>query len=299
MKRVLYVFKSIIICVCVGIILGFFAMAAVWLFSENKPGVDKCLYTLRIGAAIGAFAAAAVRLIYAICDNHPISKALSLSKRGENIDEAFELVRHKAAKTHDPKKKSTYMLVLSALYTENERYDDALETLRKTDFNELPYELMQEYFNAYMYTYLQMGDTENADRVYSEAQPYFKSPAPSVLHTLGVYEYARGNYGKARSYLLQSRTNDDSDRNVCDCDLYLALCALKEGKVNDAKALADEAGELFVTKNEEKNLAKLLTLIEKYEQRLALPKAEGDEPEQTEQTEQTEQATNERTTDDD
>ena len=299
MKKGVYILKSIIICVCVGIILGFFAMAAVWFFSEDKPNADKCLRILRIGSALGAFAAALVRLIYSLCDNHPINKALRLSKHGENIDEAFELVRHKATKTHDEHKKNTYMLILSALYTENERYVDALETLGKTDFNELPNELMQEYFNAYMYTYLQMGDIENAKRVYSEALPYFKDPAPSVLHTLGVFEYAKGNLGKARSYLLQSRANDDSDRNVCDCDLYLALCALKEGKVNDAKALADEAGEAVVTKNEEKNLAKLLTLIEKYEQRQAMPKSEGDEPEQTEQTEQTEQATNERTADND
>lgn len=314
MKRALYIIKSVIICVCTGIVLGFFVMLGVWAFSKDKPDAMKCLNILRTASAAGAVTAAAVKLIYSLIDLHPVNKALKIAEQQDDPQKAYDLMERKAERTQSPSKKAAYMLILSAVYTETENYAKALETLEKIDFSELSPNLQQEYFNAFMYTYLQNGDLKNAEKVYSEAEPYFSRPAPSVLHTLGVFEYAKGNYGKARSYLLQSRSADGSDRNICDCDLYLALCSLKEGSLRDAKALADEAESTLSTKCEERNLTKLRALIEKYESMKesrpapeedtaeiqgSEPQAEEAGPLQTEEnteTENTEQDTQERTT---
>ena len=265
MKRTLYILKSVLICLCTGLVLGFFGMVTVWLVSDSKPDPAQCLRILKGASAIGALTAALARLLYALFETFPISHALKLAEREGEYEKAYRILEKKAEKTSSADKKSSYRLVLSALYTENEEFDKALDTLEAVDFTALSAGLQQEYFNAYMYTYLLKGDFENADKVYSEAAPYFEEPAPSVLHTLGVYEYSKGEYGKARSYLLRSKEGNSGSRNCCDCDLYLALCALKEGKVDDAKALADEAQELLVTKNEERDLKKLRHLIEKYE----------------------------------
>ena len=298
-KRFLYVLKSIIICVCTGIVLGFFIMLSVWAFSNDKPDAASCLRILKIASAIGAVAAASIRLIYALVDSHPVNKALRIAELSDEPQRAYDLLSSKINRTSHPSKKNAYRLILSAVYTETECYDKALETLDVTDFTELSPQLQQEYFNAYMYTYLLKGDLKNAEKVFSDAQPYFSKPAPSVLHTLGVFEYAKGNYGKARSYLLQSRSQDSSDRNICDCDLYLALCSLKEGKLTDAKVLADEANSTLSTKCEAKNLQKLRRLIERYEAQAAAPPAneteeqteQAEETAQTEQTVQTEETT--------
>ena len=282
MKRVLYIIKSLIICVCTGIVLGFFVMLGVWAFSKDKPDAGGCLDILRIASAAGAVVTAAVKLIFTLIDSRPVNKALRIAEQSDDPEKAYRLLESKIERTSDPSKKSAYMLILSAVYTETEKYDKALETLDKTDFTELSGSLQQEYFNAYMFTYLQNGDLKNAERVYADAEPYFAKPAPSVLHTLGVFEYAKGNFGKARSYLLQSRSSEPSDRNICDCDLYLALCALKEGDVKDAKALADEAESTLSTKCEERNLGKLRALIEKYEIKAAAKSEPTESDEKTE-----------------
>ena len=287
MNKALYILKSVILCICIGIIIGFFAMVGVWALSEDKPSPSECLNILRIVSAAGAVAAAVIRLIYTLIDSRPVNKALKLSEQGNDPEKAYSLLKNKISRTGDPSKKNAYMLILSAVYTEAETYDEALETLEGIAFTELSQSLQQEYFNAFMYTYLLKGDIKNAEKVYKEAEPYFASPAPSVLHTLGVYEYAGGNYGKARSYLLQSKSADSSDRNVCDCDLYLALCSLKEGRADDAKALADEAEETLVTSTEEKNLAKLRAVIEKYEAPAPQDENETEENKDNEENERT------------
>ena len=262
MGRILSIFKNLILCICIGIILGFFTMVIIWVFSDNKPDADKCLEILRIASAIGAFTVAVIRFLYSIILRAPVSRATKLSESAAECDKAFEIMDGLIKKTGNINQKNTYRLILSAFYTDNERYDESLETLAKISFADLPEELWQEYFNAYLYTYLLKGDHENADKVYNEAEPYFKDPVPSLLHTLGVYEYSKGNYGKAKGFLLQSKAEDDSDRSICSCDMYLALCALKEGKYNDAKALSKEAAYYACTSIDEKNLAKLSHLIE-------------------------------------
>lgn len=296
MKRVLYIIRSVIICVCTGIVLGFFVMIGYWAFAADKPAPMKCLQILWTASAFGAMLAAAVKLIYTAADSRPVNKALRIAEQGDDPQRAYDLLERKISHTSSPTKKNAYYLILSAVYTETDSFDKALETLEKTDFTELSENLKQEYFNAYMYTYLLKGDIKNAEKVYTDAEPYFARPAPSVLHTLGVFEYAKGNYGKAKSYLLQSKSADGSDRNVCDCDLYLALCSLKEGRLKDAKALADEAESTLMTKSEERDLTKLRKLIDRYET-MTKEASVQEEPEADTQTEQAEPAQQQELTD--
>ncbi|MBR1663691.1 MAG: hypothetical protein IJ696_05115 [Ruminococcus sp.] len=291
MGRIFSIFKNLILCICIGIILGFFTMVIIWVFSDNKPDADKCLKILRTASAIGAFTVAVIRVLYSVIRTAPVSHATKLSESAAECDKAFEIMDGLIKKTGNINKKNTYRLILSAFYTDNERYDRSLETLAKISFADLPEELQQEYFNAYLYTYLLKGDSDNADKVYNEAEPYFKDPVPSLLHTLGVYEYSKGNYGKAKGFLLQSKAEDDSDRSICSCDMYLALCALKEGKYNDAKALSKEAAYYACTSTDEKNLAKLEHLIEL----CCTPKQTEQDPEPQEiQTQTPEQENEER-----
>ncbi|MBR6338411.1 MAG: hypothetical protein IKR76_11885 [Ruminococcus sp.] len=265
MSKALYVLKSLIVCICAGIVLGFFIMLGVWAFSDPKPDAEKCLTILRVASAICALAVSAGKLIYSLLEARPVNKALRIAQQSDDPQRAYDILNKKIERTSDTSKKNAYLLILSALYTENESCDKALEALGEIEFNKLSKELAQEYFNAYMYAYLLKNDIKNAEKVYTDAEPYFTKPAPSVLGTLGVFEYAKGSYGKARSYLLQSKAADDSDRNICSCDLYLALCSLKEGNVEDAKALALEAENTLSTKSNERDLTKLRGLIEKYE----------------------------------
>ncbi len=298
-KGLLYVLKNIIVCLCTGIVLGFFVMLGVWALSSTKPDSAACLRVLKVGSAAGAVLVAAVKLVYTIFDRHPVSKAVKLAELSDTPEKGTDMLLSKIHRTSDPTRKNAYMLILSALYTENEQLDKALEILDKIDFRELSSGLEQEYFNAYLYVYLIMGDLKNAEKVCTDASPYFEKPGASLLHTLGVFEYAKGNYGKARSYLLRSRSADSSDRNVCDCDLYMALCSLKEGKADDAKALANDAEMTLSTRYQERDLGKLKELIEKYEHpTMDTSEIIQDEPqEQTPPPEETQQE--ERTTTDD
>ncbi|MBR1751776.1 MAG: hypothetical protein IJ740_13080 [Ruminococcus sp.] len=261
MSRILTILKNVLLCICTGIILGFFVMVVVWVFSNNKPDADKCLDLLRKASAISAFAVALIRVIFSVFSSAPVSRAMKLSESAATCDKGFEILKKRIQKTGNIDKKNAYRLILSALYTENEYFDESLDILKAVSFADLSDDMQQEYFNAYMYTYLLKGDIENAKKVYTEAEPYFKDPTPSVMHTLGVYEYSQGNYGKAKGYLLQSKSEDGSDRSICSCDMYLALCSLKEGSIDDAKALAKEAAYYSSTSVDEKNLAKLEHLI--------------------------------------
>lgn len=266
MGRALYVLRNVLVCVCAGLVIGFFTMSAVWLFSSPKPTAEKSFEILKVSACAAALTVAVVKVICGIAQQHPINKAIKLAMYDETSEKAFSVMNDYIRKTKDSERKNTARLILSALYTENGRNEEALAALGSIDFVSLPEEMGQEYFNAALYTYLLSGDLKNADKVMEDASPYFKDPAPSVMHTLGVYEYAHGRFGRARSYLLRSKAADDSERNICDCDLYLALCALKEGRLDEAKALKTEAGEFSVTSEEQREIIKLEHLISRVEE---------------------------------
>ena len=112
------------------------------------------------------------------------------------------------------------------------------------------------------------GNIDGADEVLKNAKANFERARlreynMPVLHTLGVYEYAKGNFAQAETLLMQAKNNAPTKQAMADCCLYLGLCYLKTGRKEYAKAAAEEAAGQVRTVYQKENLKKLMKLVEK------------------------------------
>ncbi len=218
--------------------------------------------------------ASAVALIFLVVYSVRLGRAVSHNNRIHSImaeegvtPELLSMLKNQADKAKDSATSGMANLMLASYLVEGGYFRQCFEILEKIDREALPARYQEEYFNVYVYANLMMGDIETADGIYKANKSYFEramlreSNMP-VLHTLGVLEYAKGNYIKAENLLMQAKNNSQTKQGRCECNLYLGLCYLKTDRADYARLAVIEASKQASTVYQRRDLEKLKKLVE-------------------------------------
>ncbi len=230
---------------CVLIPLSAFALsytaACVYWFSTGcRYGVKRCTVVFKTALPYSLIAASLFVIVIsvrAIMRTKRFYEALEncrLKKADEGSVE--QLDRELAAIEKDPEYRK--LLKASALLS-CEAYDKCCEALGELDFKELTAAEEEEYFNMLVYCQLMMGDRRKAVEIYYECGHYFKRAlsrfgTEHIRHTVGMIYYAVGDLGRAKQLFIEARRSTNKELR-CDCDLWIALCCLRAGLLEQAK----------------------------------------------------------------
>ena len=140
-------------------------------------------------------------------------------------------------------------------------YEQCCAELDSIDFTALTPSEEEEYFNMLIYCLLMQGERERAVETYLLCGHYFKralarSGTQHIRHTVAMIYYAVGEYDKAERLLIEARMVNDKELR-CDCDLYLALCFLRTGRLDAAKNAVISAASGVSTKRQQEELEHL------------------------------------------
>jgi hypothetical protein len=139
--------------------------------------------------------------------------------------------------------------------------------LSKIDFNSLNTNDRIVYFNAYLYRAISCGDKETADRIYEAGREYlitvdYEPLCYFVKHTLGCYEYMRGNLYKAEELFMQSFGGTKLCDVICEDCLGLSVCYLDTGRLEQAKHAVETASEYAVNESLKQKTERAKRLVE-------------------------------------
>ena len=166
----------------------------------------------------------------------------------------------------EPQVRASRSLELAAILSSGGMLRRSFSVLSKIDTELLTPEGLEEYYNAYVYNNLMMGDVDAAWRVYEGAKHYFDRarlrPHPmAVLHTIGVLWYSKGEYVRAEDSLMQAMRSSVCDSERCDCSIYLSLCSLATGRTNLAIDYALAASQQNPTFRQKQEISRLKRMI--------------------------------------
>ncbi|MBR1763790.1 MAG: hypothetical protein IJ746_00165 [Ruminococcus sp.] len=166
----------------------------------------------------------------------------------------------------EPQVRAARHLELAGILSSGGLVKRSFSILSQIDTDLLSPEGLEEYYNAYVYNNLMIGDAEAAWRVYEASKRYFDRarlrPKPmAVLHTIGVLWYSKGEYVRAEDSLLQALRSCSCDSERCDCSIYLSLTSLAEGRVDTAIDYALAASKQDPTYRQRHEITALKALI--------------------------------------
>lgn len=190
-----------------------------------------------------------------------------LAKKGY-CDEYFLRLR-KNAEGKKGRKKISRLLLLAGELCDGERFEEAVEVMKGIDVRGENAFVLGEYYNAYMYILVMKGDLENAELAFNAGKEYIayimkkKSCAAAVNHTLGVYEYAKGDYRKAEEHFKLARKKALSLLVSNSCDMYLSLIYLKTDRRELAKSLTGKIIPYVKNPRQKQDMVFLMRKIEK------------------------------------
>lgn len=158
-------------------------------------------------------------------------------------------------------------IVLAELLTEGGYYSEAFAQLAALDPKKLTRKEKNAYYNTYLYGAAVCGDKEAADKIYESGRPYLitvtdRSCAPSVKHTLGCYEYLKGNVLRAEELFMQSLGGAVGDDLKCGCNLGLCVCYLDTGRLAQAKKAVETAALSACSADLKEKLERAKRLVE-------------------------------------
>lgn len=146
----------------------------------------------------------------------------------------------------------TARLTLAESLIDGGHTDEGLEILEKLNVDKLDSGHKRVYYNTLLYAAVAEGDLAAADGIFEKAQPWLytassKNIAASVRHTLGCYEYLRGNLKRAEAIFMQALDSKPAADVICEIKMSLALCYLDTGRLELAKEQADSAAQYAAT----------------------------------------------------
>lgn len=268
MKDLKTIIVSAGIIIAFSFVFGLFVMCTAWLVSGAKLDVSR----LSIIYRMSAFVCIVVLCIFWLADSvrkNMIYRRIShMMETDGATPQLYAILKNQADKARGTKAKAIALLNLASYLTEGGHYKECYEILEKIPIADLSPFYQDEYYNVYLYAKLLDGDIDGAEEIYAKALSNFdrarlREYNMPVLHTLGVYEYAKGNYTQAETLLMQAKNNAQTKQEKADCSLYLGLCYLKTGRKEYAKAAALEASGQVKTIYQKENLTKLMKLVEK------------------------------------
>lgn len=140
------------------------------------------------------------------------------------------------------------LLTEAALLIDGGHYNEGFARLDKIKFSKLEKEQKQVYYNTYLYGAVICGDLKTAQKIYESGEKWLFSVTSypltaSVKHTLGCFEYLRGNKVRAEEMFMQSLDNEPVTEVMCEVWLALAVCYAETRRKELAhKALKTAAG---------------------------------------------------------
>ncbi|WP_164489114.1 hypothetical protein [Ruminococcus sp. Marseille-P6503] len=259
---------SAVIIIAFSFVCGLFVMCMVWLVSGARLDVFELSIIYRFSVFVCIAALCILRLADCVGKSIMYRRIAHIMETDGATLQLYAMLKNQADNARGAKAKATALLTFASYLTEGGHYKECYEILEKISLENLSPFYQDEYFNVYLYARLLDGDMDGAGEIYEKASSNFERARlreynMPVLHTLGVYEYAKGNYTQAEALLLQAKNSAPTKQAKADCSLYLGLCYLKTGRKEYAKAAALEAAGQVKTVYQKNNLKKLMKLVEK------------------------------------
>lgn len=208
-----------------------------------------------------------------------------LNKHGYT-EEYYRRLRKKADRKRGSKKVDA-MLVLATELSSGGYFDEAVQTMKNIELKYVSRDMLGEYYNAYMYILVVNGDVKNAEIAYNAGSEYIEKNskrriyAGMVYHTLGIYEYAKGNYTQAEEHFNMAVKKAVTQFTENAAMMFLGLVYLKTDRVQLARSAAARVARYVINPRQKQDLEKLMKLVER---RLVF-KTGNEENEQNEENE--------------
>lgn len=265
---VLRALKSLVYTASFSLYAAFIATVAGWLIIGGAEDVNVLvkIFSVTFGAAFVIIAAAAA-VISAVTIKKGKKLEKTLCEKGY-CDEYYEALRKRCEKRFGAGNFQGRISLAAAL-CDGERYDEAIAEMKAVDISGASEEMLAEYYNAYLYILLMAQDMESCEIAAAAGEEYLqkfsekKSFGGEILHTLGVLEYARGNYGEAEKLLMKAKKGAKLRYTENACNMYLALVFLKTDRKEQAKKLTLETISYVTNPRQKEDLKKLMRLVEK------------------------------------
>ncbi len=241
--------------------------AAVWLIG-GRTAVPPDM--LRFGCIAGVCFIAArlmMRLIFRLRRFREDRRIRQIMFENGITPELLGIVYRRVKGSKTPAQKAENQLVLASYLSEGCCYERCFEVLAEIDLRDLCESSKEEYFNIYVYTNLMAGDVAAAAGIYEQSRYFFdrarlRSSAMPVLHTMGALEFAGGDYIKAENYFTQALAYAIGNAARCDCEMFLALCYMKTGRLRYAVNAARTAARDAVTVYQRRSIEGLRAQLE-------------------------------------
>ncbi len=169
----------------------------------------------------------------------------------------------------------TARLTLAESLIDGGHIGEGLEILEKLNVDKLGSAHKRVYYNTLLYAAVSQGDIKAADGIYEKARPWLytassRNIAASVKHTLGCYEYLRGDVKRAETLFMQALDSRPAADVICEIKMALTLCYLDTGRLELAKEQADSAAQFAATLPLQEKLERTRELSEEvFRQRLS------------------------------
>lgn len=242
--------------------LSYIGMCIYWICTGCRYGIRTCsivfirlLPWMLIASALGVMIVS-VRSIRRIRSFKTALEHCRESGADEASEEELDRELERLSGDDEYKKllKASAMLSCSA-------FEKCCAELDAIDFSALTPTEEEEYFNMLIYCLLVQGERRRAVETYLLCGHYFKRAlarggTQHIRHTVAMVYYAVGEYDKAERLLIEARMVSDKELR-CDCDLYLALCFLRTGRLEAAKNAVISASAGATTSRQQQELEHL------------------------------------------
>ncbi len=268
MKNLKIVIAAVVLIVGYSLVLGLLAMCGAWLISGTRLDIYDLSVVFRLSVFVCILGLCILWLAHGVRKGIVNYRVSHIMETDGATMEIYALLTNRVDKARGAKARAMAQLSLASYLTEGGHYKECYQVLSQIDVEDLSPFYQDEYYNVQLYARLLDGDIDGADEILSNASFNFERASQRehnmpVLHTLGVYQYAKGNFSQAEELLTKAALNAPTKQAKADCFLYLGLCYLKTGRKEYAKAAAIEASGQVRTIYQKENLKKLMKLVEK------------------------------------
>lgn len=260
--------KNMLYMILISAILSFVMMFVCWLTyvrGRNLPeylDIFNITFLSMIGLMLIAYG------IYLLCQISRKGKEEYILSNFGYTDEFYDYVKSNISKK-DNATNISRKLKLIELLVDGERYDEVKETILSIDMSSLNGYMLISYYQVVLYYYVQLGDIENAQRVYDSAEDLFpnaykkKNLVAKIEVTLGMFEYLKGNYELSEEHYLHAETICKDKIIKVDNALCLSLLYLKTDRKDLAKQKIIEIVHTLKTPRQISDAKLLMKMIER------------------------------------
>lgn len=223
-----------------------------------------------------------INIVLFFISGRRMAKLKKIKRNNGYCDEFFKTII-KYSGGDITKMKTGKLLKLAGLCAEGKRCKECIEIIKFIDFSDLNSKQQDEYFNIIVYNYIQSGEIDKANEIYSRCIKYFQreyiSGNSCVIHTIAMLEFYNNNFERAEK-LFNIAFNETKDPNLkFGCLVFEGFCQIKTGRKKHAKQSAVAASQYLkydIEITQKKQLRELMIYVEEAYGRLNLKEKKGD-----------------------